>query len=79
MDLEDTGSRARFLIRDRDGKFSALSDAVLADGGIDVVLSDIQMLWTNFRQEQPSGASVLWTTAGLTSSAVQVGDSSTNG
>jgi putative transposase len=43
MDLEDAGSRARFLIRDRDGKFPALFDAVLSDAGIDVVLSSIQM------------------------------------
>ena len=27
MDFEDAGSRARFLIRDRDGKFSGLLDA----------------------------------------------------
>jgi putative transposase len=43
MDLEDAGSRARFLIRDRDGKFPALFDDVLTDAGIKVVLSGIQM------------------------------------
>jgi putative transposase len=42
MDLEDIGCRARFLIRDRDGKFPALFDAVLADAGIKVVLSGVQ-------------------------------------
>ncbi|MGW7530256.1 integrase [Streptomyces sp. NPDC054783] len=43
MDLEDTGCPARFLIRDRDRKFPTLFDAILADGGIEVVLSGIQM------------------------------------
>ncbi|MFE9976674.1 integrase core domain-containing protein [Streptomyces hirsutus] len=43
MDLEDAGLRARFLIRDRDGKFPALFDAVLADAGIEVVLSGVRM------------------------------------
>lgn len=43
MDLEDAGSRARFIIRDRDGKFPALFDAALKDAGIEVVLSSIQM------------------------------------
>ena len=43
MDLEDADSRARFLIRDRDGKFPALFDAVLKDAGIAVVLTGIQM------------------------------------
>ncbi|AGP59271.1 integrase core domain-containing protein [Streptomyces rapamycinicus] len=42
MDLEDTGCRARFMIRDRDGKFPDLFDAVLRDAGIEVVLSGIQ-------------------------------------
>ncbi|MFF0372671.1 integrase core domain-containing protein [Micromonospora sp. NPDC005087] len=43
MDLEDTGCRARFIIRDRDAKFPEMFDAILADAGIDVVLSGIQM------------------------------------
>ncbi|WP_217919113.1 transposase [Actinomadura sp. BRA 177] len=34
LDLEDAGCRARSLIRDRDGKFPDLFDAVLADAGI---------------------------------------------
>ena len=45
MDLEDAGSRARFLIRDRDrdGKFPSLFDTVLKDAGIEVVLSGVRM------------------------------------
>lgn len=43
MDLEDAGCRARFLIRDRDGKFPSLFDAVLNDAGIEVVLSGVRM------------------------------------
>ncbi|MGO9219977.1 MAG: integrase core domain-containing protein [Streptosporangiaceae bacterium] len=43
MDLDDAGCRARFLIRDRDGKFPGLSGAILADAGIDVVLSGVRM------------------------------------
>jgi hypothetical protein len=33
MELEDAGCRARFLIRDRDGKFPSLFDAALAEVG----------------------------------------------
>jgi len=33
MDLENAGSRARFLIRDRDGKFPGLSGTILKDAG----------------------------------------------
>jgi putative transposase len=43
MDLEEAGSRARFLIRDRDGKFSGLFDTVLTDAGIETVLRGVQM------------------------------------
>src|SRR5262249_35869888 len=43
MELQDAGCRARFLIRDRDGKYPAAFDAILADTGIEVVLSGVQM------------------------------------
>ncbi len=43
MDLQDADCQARFLIRDRDGKYSALFDAILADTAIDVVLSGVRM------------------------------------
>ena len=33
MDLEDAGRAIRYLIRDRDGKFCAALDDVLADAG----------------------------------------------
>ncbi|WP_223863504.1 MULTISPECIES: hypothetical protein [unclassified Streptomyces] len=51
MDLEDAGRRARYMIRDRDGKFSALFDAILADAGIEVVLSGVQMPRMNSTME----------------------------
>jgi putative transposase len=43
MDLQDAGSRARFLIRDRDGKYPTLFGTVLTDAGIVTVLSGVQM------------------------------------
>jgi transposase InsO family protein len=43
MDLHDAGSRARFLIRDRDGRYPAMLDTILADAGIKVVLTGIRM------------------------------------
>jgi putative transposase len=43
MDLEDAGCRARYMIRDRDSKFPNLFDAILAEAGIAIVLSGIQM------------------------------------
>jgi hypothetical protein len=39
MDLQDAGSTARFLIRDRDSKFTAAFDAVLANAGLQGVKS----------------------------------------
>lgn len=35
--------RVKYLIRDRDGKYPALFDTVLADAGIDGVLSGVRM------------------------------------
>jgi putative transposase len=43
MDLEDAGCRATYMIRDRDGKYPDLFDAILAGTGIRVVRSGIQM------------------------------------
>ncbi|MET8809271.1 integrase core domain-containing protein [Streptomyces sp. NPDC004546] len=52
LDLEDADCRARFMIRNRDGKFSALFDAILADAGIEVILSGVQMPRTNSIMER---------------------------
>ena len=60
MDLEDTGSRARFPIRDHDGKFAGVFDTVLNDAGIEVVLSGVQMPKMNAVMERwwrPAAAS----------------------
>ena len=43
MDLQDAGSAARYLIRDRDGKFPHLFDAVLADAGVQCVLTGVRV------------------------------------
>lgn len=43
MDLDDAGRRVKYLIRDRDGKYPAIIDQVLADAGITVVLSGVRM------------------------------------
>ncbi|MFB4307327.1 hypothetical protein [Actinomadura sp. GTD37] len=50
--LEDAGCRARFLIRDRDGRFPDLFDAVLADAGIRVVLTGVRLPRTNAVMER---------------------------
>lgn len=43
MDLQAAGARVRFLIQDWDGRYPDLFDAVLADAGIQVVLSSVRM------------------------------------
>jgi transposase InsO family protein len=52
MDLEDASCRARFLIRDRDGKFPGLFDAIIGDAGIETVLSGVQMPRMNSSMER---------------------------
>jgi transposase InsO family protein len=52
LELEDAGSQARYLIRDRDGKFPQLFDTVLKDAGIEVVLSGIRMPRMNALMER---------------------------
>jgi hypothetical protein len=51
MDLEDAGSRARFLNRDRDSKFTAAFDALPADAGLKVVTTGIRILRMNCLME----------------------------
>jgi len=43
MDLDDAGRRVKYLIRDRDRKYPARFDQVLADAGITTVLSGVRM------------------------------------
>jgi putative transposase len=43
MDLDDAGRQLKYLIRDRDGKYPAMIDAIFADAGITVVLSGVRM------------------------------------
>ncbi len=43
MDLEEAGATVKYLIRGRDAKFPPLFDEILAQAGIQVVLSGIRM------------------------------------
>ncbi|MFF7655753.1 integrase core domain-containing protein [Streptomyces sp. NPDC007983] len=52
MDLEDAGSRARFLIRDRDSKFTAAFDALMTDAGLKVVTTGIRIRRMNSLMER---------------------------
>jgi transposase InsO family protein len=52
MDLEDAGCRVKYLIRDRDGKYPGLFDAILADAGIMVVLCGVRMPRMNAMMER---------------------------
>jgi transposase InsO family protein len=43
MDLEDAGCQMKYLLRDRDGKYPALFDTILADAGIGVALTGVRI------------------------------------
>ena len=52
MDLEDAGSRAQFLIRDRDSKFTTAFDALMTDAGMKVVTTGIRIPRMNSLMER---------------------------
>ncbi|MFF4624797.1 integrase core domain-containing protein [Nonomuraea jabiensis] len=68
MDLEDAGCRLRYLIRDRDGKFPELMDEILAEAGIQTVLTGIRMprmnaimdRWVQSRRHELLDRCLLW-------------------
>jgi hypothetical protein len=42
MDLEDTGTRVKFVLHDRDASFTAAFDAVFRAAGVRIVRSAVQ-------------------------------------
>ncbi|MFD1931164.1 integrase core domain-containing protein [Nonomuraea mangrovi] len=52
MDLQGAGTAARFLIRDRDAKFTAAFDTVLADAGVRIIKSGVRMPQMNSFMER---------------------------
>jgi putative transposase len=73
MDLRDAGASVRYLVRDRDAKYPALFDQVLADAGIEVVLTGIRMprmnalmeRWVQTRRHELSDRTLIWNHAHL--------------
>jgi hypothetical protein len=52
MELEEAGASIRYPIRDRDGEFCALFDEILADAGIQIVLSEFETHYNPHRPHQ---------------------------
>jgi putative transposase len=85
MDLQDAGCRARFLIRDRDGKFPGLFDVILADAGIDVVRSGVRMpgmnsimeRWVQTCRRELSDRTLIWNQPHLLHALRESGSSTT--
>ncbi|WP_055555162.1 integrase core domain-containing protein [Streptomyces sp. NBRC 110028] len=68
MDLEDAGSRARFLIRDRDSKFTTAFDTLMTDAGLKVVTTGVRIprmnslieRWTKTRRTELLDRTLIW-------------------
>lgn len=81
MDLEDAGCRTRYLIRDRDAKFPALMDEILADAGIQTVLTGIRMprmnsvmeRWVQSCRRELLDRCLLWNERHLRRSSIRFG------
>jgi transposase InsO family protein len=73
MDLDDAGRQLKYLIRDRDGKYPAMFDAIFADAGITVVLSGVRMprmnsimeRWIQACRQELLDRTLLWNQAHL--------------
>ena len=52
IDLEDAGAAIRYMIRDRDGKFPALFDKILAQAGIEIVMTGVRIPRMNTTMER---------------------------
>src|SRR3954468_21288754 len=56
MDLDDRGGKMRFLIHDRDEKFSAAFDAIFASEGVRIIRTPIQAPDANAHVERWVGS-----------------------
>jgi hypothetical protein len=72
MDLEDPGCKVKYLIRDRDGKYPALFDAIPADAGITVMLSGVRMPRMSAVIERGSSSAAMNCSTGRSSGARRI-------
>jgi putative transposase len=56
MDLDDRGGQVRFLLHDRDSKFSAAFDAVFANEGIGIIRTPVRAPNANAHVERWVGS-----------------------
>ncbi len=73
MDLQDSGVRVKYLIRDRDARYPAALDALLADEGIETVKTGVRMprmnsimeRWIRSCREELLDRTLIWNQAHL--------------